>query len=134
MTMVHDRLSKQESGELLDQRVHVVTTMQELRHSPQNFVRLAGDYLGDDGTLSRAMATCPHHIDLFDWQYEKAFVGNPLFGADLVDRIHKWAQAFLHLCNTTCLDDVETGALSEFGKIQWCVERGKWMTSTPIWV
>ena len=39
-------LSKEEGGELLDQRVHVLTFTQDLRHSTRNFVKLSGDYIG----------------------------------------------------------------------------------------
>ena len=59
-------LFKEEAGELLDQRFHVVTTTQELHHSMRNIVRLIGDYLGDEGPLRWAMATWPRHIDRFD--------------------------------------------------------------------
>ena len=65
-----------------------------------------------EGPLIQAVATWPHHIDRFEWQYEKAFAGNPFFSADLVNCIHKRVKLFLKLCNTTCLDRVETGALS----------------------
>ena len=44
--MGQDRLSKQDATELLDQRFHVLTSTQELRHSTRNFVKLVGDYLG----------------------------------------------------------------------------------------
>ena len=37
VAMVQYRLSKEEVGKILDQRVHVVTTAQELRHSTPNF-------------------------------------------------------------------------------------------------
>ena len=58
------------------------------------------------------------HIDRFERQYDKAFVRYPLFGADLMDRIHKRVQVFLHSCNTTSIEDVESGALLEFGGIR----------------
>ena len=92
---------KEEEKELLYQKVHMVTTTQELYHSTQNFVRLVGDYLVDKVLFSQAMATWPHHIDQFDQKYDKAFAGNPFFGAYLVGRVHKRVQVFLHLCNTT---------------------------------
>ena len=38
-------------------------------------------------------------MDRFEWKYDKAFVKDPLFGADLIDRIHKREQVFLHSCN-----------------------------------
>ena len=56
---------KKETGELLDQRVHVVTTTQEIHHRTRNFVYLPGDYLGDEGPLSQAMAIWSHgHVTL----------------------------------------------------------------------
>ena len=57
LTMVQDRLSKDESGELLDRHIHVVATTQELRHSTRNLVSLTRDYLGTEGSLSRALVT-----------------------------------------------------------------------------
>ena len=93
--MGQDRLSKDEAGELLDQSAHVVFTAQELRHITRNSVRLTRDYLGTEGPLSRAMVTWPRHIDLFERKYDKAFTGNRLFGADIVDRIYKQVQFFL---------------------------------------
>ena len=50
-------LSREEARELLDQWVHIVTTAQDLRHSTRKLVRVAGDYLGDEGPLSQAMDT-----------------------------------------------------------------------------
>ena len=41
--MGQDRLSKEESGELLDQRVHVVATTQEIHYSTRNFVQITVD-------------------------------------------------------------------------------------------
>ena len=41
---------------------------------------------------------------------------------------------FLHSCNTTAIEEVESGALAEFGGLQNKVERGEWITSTPVWV
>ena len=57
LAMCQDRLSQDEAGKLLDQRVHVVDMAQELRHSTRKFVRLTGDCLGTEGPPSRAMAT-----------------------------------------------------------------------------
>ena len=51
-----------------------------------------------------------------------------------MDRIHKHVQVFLHSCNTTAIEDVELGALEEFGGIQKKVEIGEWLTLTPLWV
>ena len=42
-------------------------------------------------------------------------------------------QAFFYSCNTTTIEDVESGALEEFGRLQKKVERGEWVTSTPVW-
>ena len=61
-------------------------------------------------------------------------MNEPLFGDELIDRIHKRVQVFLHSCNTTSIKDVELGALAEFGEIQKNVERGEWMKTTPVWV
>ena len=59
---------------------------------------------------------------------------DPLFGADLLDRIHKRVQVFLHSCNINAIEDMDSGALAEFGVIQKKVERGYWLTLTPQWV
>ena len=88
LSMVQDRLSKEESTKLLDQRVHVLTLTQELRHSTCNLVRLAGDYLGEGSPIYVMMALWPHHIDRFERQYDKYFARDPLFGVDLMDRIY----------------------------------------------
>ena len=85
----------------MDQQVHMVTTMQEIRHITRNSVRVDGDYLGDEGTLIQTMATWPHHIDNFKRKYDYAFAVNTFFGADLVYRTHKWVQVLLQLCNMT---------------------------------
>ena len=92
---------------------------------------MTGDYLGMGGPLSRAMAIWPCHIYRFERQYEKAFAGHRLFRADIVDWIHKQVQVFLHSCNTTSLEDVEMGALAEFGELQRRLERGEWITPPP---
>ena len=57
------------------------------------------------------MATWNIHIDLFEWQYDKAFASNTFLVTDIVDRIHKQVQVLLHLCNITCLYNVDTGYL-----------------------
>ena len=132
--MGHDLLSKEEAGELLDQRVHILTSTQELRHSTQNFVKLAGEYLGEESQICLSMGKWPRHIDRFERQYNKAFERDPIFGADFMDRIHKLVQVFLHSCNTTYIEYVESGALAEFGGLQKNLERGEWLTSTPVWV
>ena len=46
LLMGQDFLSKEEVGNLLYQRVYVLTSTQYLRHSTRNFSKLAGDYLG----------------------------------------------------------------------------------------
>ena len=79
------------------------------------------------------MRTWPHHIDHFESQYNKAFAKDPLFGADLINRIHKRVRVFLHSCNTTSIKDVESGALPEIGGLQKKVERGEWLTTTQSW-
>ena len=80
------------------------------------------------------METWPHRIDRFERQYDKAFVKDPLFGSYLMDRIHICVQVFLHSCNTTDIEEVQSGALAEFGSLQKKVERGVWLTSTQVWV
>ena len=57
-----------------------------------------------------------------------------LFGADIMDQIHKQVQVFLHSCNTTSLEEVETRALADFGELQKRVERGEWITTPSAWV
>ena len=51
-----------------------------------------------------------------------------------MDCIHKRVQIFLNYCNTTVIEDVDLGSLAEFGRLQMKVERGEWLTSTPVWV
>ena len=89
LSMGQDRLPKEEATEFLDQRVHVLTSTQELRHLTRNFVNLAGDYLGEVSPVCLLMALWLRHIDRFERQYDKAFALDPLFVADLMDRIHK---------------------------------------------
>ena len=117
LAMSQDRLSKEESVELIYQQVHVVATTQEILHSTQNLVRPTRDHLGTEGTLSQAMATWTRQIDHFERQYDKDFKGDRLFGKDIVDIIHKHVQILLQSCNTTSLEEVETGALAEFGEL-----------------
>ena len=104
LSMGQDRLSKEEAGELLDQRFHVLTSIQELRHSTRNFVKIAGDYLGEESPIYLSMGTWLRHIDRFKRQYDNAFARDPLFGADLMDRTHKRIQVFLHSCNTATIE------------------------------
>ena len=80
------------------------------------------------------MGTWPHHIDRFKRQYDNVFAEYPLFGADLMDRFHKLVQVFLHSCNTTAIEDVESRSLAEFGGLQKNMEIGEWLTLTPGWV
>ena len=80
------------------------------------------------------METWPCHIDHFERQYDKDFAKNTLLGAYFMDRIHKRVQVFLHFFNTTAIEDVESGALAEFGGLQKNVDIGEWLTSTPGWV
>ena len=107
LSMGQDHLSKEEATDLLDQRVHVLTSTQELRHSTRNFVQLAGDYLGEGSPVCVMMASWPRHIDRFERQYDKAFARDPLFGENLMDRIHKRVQVFLHSCNKAAIEEVE---------------------------
>ena len=80
------------------------------------------------------MGMWPPHIDHFEQQYNKSLARDPLFGADLVDFIHKRVQVFLLSCNTTTIEDVEAGALAQFEELPKKVEIGEWLTSTPVWV
>ena len=120
--------------ELLDHRVHVLTSNQELRHLTRNFVNLAGDYLVEESPVCLSMELWPRHIDRFERQYDKAFARDPLFGADLMDWIHKRVQVLLKSCKTTSIKEVESGAREEFGRLQNKLERGEWITLTPVWV
>ena len=71
------------------------------------------------------MGLWTRHIERFERQYDKAFARDPLFGTDLMDRIHKRVQVFLHSCNTTEIEEVESVALADFGGLQKKVERGE---------
>ena len=71
--MGNDFLSKEDAGELLDQKVHVLTLTQELRYLTRNYVKLAGDYLGEESLICLSMGTWLHHIERFKRQYNKAF-------------------------------------------------------------
>ena len=64
LSMGQDCLSKEEATELLDQRVHVLTSTQELRHSTRNFVKLVGDCLGGGSPVCVSVASWLRHIDL----------------------------------------------------------------------
>ena len=43
LLMGQDCLSKEEAGELLDQRVHVLASTQDLRHYTSNVFKIAGN-------------------------------------------------------------------------------------------
>ena len=96
LSMGQDCLSKEEVKELLDQRVQVLTSTQELRHLTRKFVRLAVDYLGKGSPVCVMMSSWPRHIEHFEQQYNKDFARDPLFGADFMDQIHKRVQVSLH--------------------------------------
>ena len=83
------------------------------------------DYLGEEIPICLSMGSWLRHIDRFKRKYDKAFARDPLFGADLMDRIHKCVQVFLHSCNTNEIEELESGALAEFGGLQKKVERGE---------
>ena len=87
-------------------------------------MKLEGDYFRSERPVFLLMETWPHHIDLFERQYDKYFANNSLLGADLMDRIHKRVQVFLHSCNRTTIEYVESGALAKFVRLQRKVERG----------
>ena len=95
LSMGQDCLSKKEAVKLLDQRVHVLTSTQELRHSTRNFVKLVGDYLGEESPIFLSMGTWLRHIDRFRRKYDKAFAKDPLFEAYFMYHIHKRVQLFL---------------------------------------
>ena len=46
LSMGQDRLSKEEAGELLDQRVNILTFTQELHHLTRNFCEARGGLSG----------------------------------------------------------------------------------------
>ena len=37
-------------------------------------------------------------------------------------------------CNTNEIEDAESGALTEFGKLQKNIDKRKWLTTVPLWV
>ena len=117
LLMVQYHLFKEEEGELLEQRVHVVNISQELRHGKKNFVKLLGDYLGEESSLCRSMAIWPRHIDRFERQYDKSFSKDHIFVVDLIDTIHKRLHVFLHSCNTMDIEDIESVTLVEFSSL-----------------
>ena len=107
LLMVQYHLFKEEEGELLEQRVHVVNISQELRHGKKNFVKLLGDYLGEESSLCRSMAIWPRHIDHFERQYIKAFEKDPLFGVYFIDRVHKRVQVLMQSYNTKEIENID---------------------------
>ena len=80
LSMGQDCSSEEKATELLDQRVHMLTSTQELRHSTRNFGKLVGDYLREGSPVCVSMALWLRHIDRFKRQYKKAFSRYPLFG------------------------------------------------------
>ena len=96
----------------MDHRVHVLASTQDLHNSKRNFVKIAGDYLGEEILLCLLMGTWLRHIERFEQQYNKDFAKDPLFGEELINRIHKRVQVFLHYCNTNSIEEVELGALA----------------------
>ena len=66
LSMGQDLLSTEEAGELLDQRFHILTSTQELHHLTRNFVKLAGDYLGEEIPIYLSMGMWRSHIDRFE--------------------------------------------------------------------
>ena len=44
----------------------MVTTSQELPNSTKNFVKLGGDYLGEESLLNHSMETWLRHFDRFE--------------------------------------------------------------------
>ena len=112
--------------ELLNQRVHILASTQELSNSTRSFVKILGDYLGEEIPIYLSMGTWPCHIYRFERKYKKAFAKDPLFGEDFMDIIHKHVQVFLHSYTKTSIKDVESGSLVEFGdcKRRWREESG----------
>ena len=62
-------------------------------------MKIAGEYMGEESSLYRSMATWLHHIDRFERKYDKEFVKDHIFREDLVVRIHMRVQVFLHCSN-----------------------------------
>ena len=129
--MVQDNSSKEEVGELLDQRFHILASTQELRHSTGIFVKLSGDFLGEESPIFLLMGMWLRHIDHFKRKYDKVFANNPLFGAEFMDCIHKLVQVFLPSFNTSTIEDMESVSLTDFWGLYKKVEKGYWFTSTP---
>ena len=72
----------------------MLTSNQEMRHLTRNFVKLAGNYRVEGSPVCVLIAPWPRHIGRLKRQYDKDFARDPLFGADLMDRIHKRVQMF----------------------------------------
>ena len=68
LSMGHDRLSKEEVIKLLDQRVHVFMSTQEMRHLTRNFVKLVGDYLVEGSPVCVSMASWPRRTSASSWR------------------------------------------------------------------
>ena len=94
--MGQDCLSKEEEGELMNQRLHALISTKEMRHLTRNFVKLAGEYLGEESPICLLMGSWPRHIERFERQYNKDFERDPLSGVDLMYRIHKRFHVLLH--------------------------------------
>ena len=62
-------------------------------------MKLTGDYLGEYILLCRSIETWPCHIDRFTHYYDKELVKYPLFGVELINRVHYRVQVFLHCYN-----------------------------------
>jgi len=50
---------------------------------------------------------------------------------NIIERIHKQVQVFFHFCNTTSLEDAETGSLADFWSLQRQVKRYECITLPP---
>ena len=77
--MGQDCLSKKEDGGLLYQKVHVITSTQELRNSTCNSVKVTADCLGSEAPLGKAMDMWHCHIVLYERKYDKAFAEKSFF-------------------------------------------------------
>ena len=80
------------------------------------------------------MDTWSHYIDRFKQKCDKAFTENLFFCVDLIYCIHKWVKVFLRLCKIVSLNNVEIGSLLGFRELPWRMEKGEWITFTPIWI
>ena len=67
----------------------------------------------------------PFHIGSYEQKYKNAFAPNTLFGADIIDQVHKWVHDSLQSYNTASIEDVETMELEEFEDIHRILDQGK---------